>query len=466
MLVAGVVAVPVAQAQTLYSVGCDVPGLISAITSANSSGGGTLDLATGCTYTLASGSYSGPTGTDGLPPITTAVTVHGEGSTITRTPPGSYFRLLEVTGAGSLTADHLSLLDGNDDSSYGGGALSNAGTVTLSDVTVSDNVAQSGIGGGAIYSSGSLTITGSTLSGNNSMMSNGGAVDANGGSLTVINDTLLNNYADASGGAVATDANATLTNDTVADNSTGTNPGAIYRGGGITVSLSNTVLDGNVGGNCPPVSGIFADGGYNLDSDGTCGLHAATDKNDADPQLGSLQANGGPTLTMAPASTSPVVDAIPLGVNGCGTTITTDQRGALRPNGTGCDMGAYEYGDVALQSLTAAPSPVKRKHTLTYTAAVSNAGAADATGVSVTDTVPAGETFKSANVSQGSCSVSAPTVTCTLGQVASATTPTITIVVKVTAKKGKMLTDTATVSATTGDTIPGNDSKTTDVTVS
>jgi hypothetical protein len=39
-------------------------------------------------------------------------------------------------------------------------------------------------------------------------------------------------------------------------------------------------------------------------------------------------------------------------------------------------------------------------------------------------------------------------------------------VVKVTAKKGKMLTDTATVSATTGDTIPGNDSKTTDVTVS
>jgi hypothetical protein len=35
----------------------------------------------------------------------------------------------------------------------------------------------------------------------------------------------------------------------------------------------------------------------------------------------------------------------------------------------------------------------------------------------------------------------------------------VTIVVKVKATKGTKLTDTSTVSATTGDTIPGNDSK-------
>ena len=169
---------------------------------------------------------------------------------------------------------------------------------------------------------------------------------------------------------------------------------------------------------------------------------------------------------MAPASTSPVVDPIPPGTNGCGTAINTDQRGALRPNGSGCDIGAYEYGDVALQSLVASPSPVKAHGRLTYDATVANAGAADATGVVLTDTLPAGEKFKSATASEGLCSHAGSTVTCHLGQVAAATSSTVAIVVKVRAAKGKTLMDTAAVSAASGDTIPGNDTKTVSVSVS
>jgi hypothetical protein len=41
---------------------------------------------------------------------------------------------------------------------------------------------------------------------------------------------------------------------------------------------------------------------------------------------------------------SPAIDAIPLGTSGCGTTITTDQRGFPRPIGGRCDIGAYERG--------------------------------------------------------------------------------------------------------------------------
>jgi uncharacterized repeat protein (TIGR01451 family) len=517
MLVAGLVAMPVAQAQTVYSVGCDVPGLISAITSANSSGGGTLDLATDCTYLLGSGPYSNGLGADGLPVITTAIRISGDGSTITRSSSATAFRLIELDGATSgLTAADLTLSNGDDAGGNGGGAIYNdGGSLTVSDSNVSDNtstgdgggiddvsgtlsVADSALmdntssddSGGAISNAGPGTVVNSSVSGNTAfswgggifntsggtltvagtLMSNntadsdeGGGVANNGGTLILTNDTLWNNLAASAGGAVSGSTAITLTSDTIADNSVADGPGGgIFTFG--VVMASSIVADNSGAGNCGGATPT--DEGYNLDTDGTCDLHASTDKNDVDPQLGSLQANGGPTLTMAPASTSPVVDAIPPGVNGCGTTITTDQRGALRPNGTGCDIGAYEYGDVALQSLIAAPSPVKRKHTLTYTATVSNAGAADATGVTVTDTLPAGEMFKSADVSQGSCSLSAPTVTCTLGQVAAATTPTVTIVIKVTAKKGKTLTDTATVSATTGDTIPGNDSKTTDVTVS
>jgi hypothetical protein len=63
-----------------------------------------------------------------------------------------------------------------------------------------------------------------------------------------------------------------------------------------------------------------------------------------DPQLGSLTDNGGPTRTMAPAPTSPVIDA------GSAVGLTTDQRGQPRPfdfaslanAADGADIGAFE----------------------------------------------------------------------------------------------------------------------------
>ena len=45
---------------------------------------------------------------------------------------------------------------------------------------------------------------------------------------------------------------------------------------------------------------------------------------------------------MAVLAASPAVDAIPPGAIGCGTDITTDQRGQHRPGGTRCDGGAFE----------------------------------------------------------------------------------------------------------------------------
>jgi hypothetical protein len=63
-----------------------------------------------------------------------------------------------------------------------------------------------------------------------------------------------------------------------------------------------------------------------------------------DPLLGPLQNNGGSTCTHALLLGSPAIDRIPFGVNGCGTTITTDHRGQPRPDTCTrlCDMGAYE----------------------------------------------------------------------------------------------------------------------------
>src|SRR5205809_276886 len=50
------------------------------------------------------------------------------------------------------------------------------------------------------------------------------------------------------------------------------------------------------------------------------------------------------------------------GINGCGTTITTDQRGVSRPQGSGCDIGAFEVAPTVDVSITksGSPNPVVR----------------------------------------------------------------------------------------------------------
>jgi hypothetical protein len=88
--------------------------------------------------------------------------------------------------------------------------------------------------------------------------------------------------------------------------------------------------------------------GFNIDNLDQCGFKAAGDKVNADPLLGPLQSNGGPTQTMVPASNSPAVD------QGSASGLTADQRGVVRPidlpsipnsaaaGADGTDIGATE----------------------------------------------------------------------------------------------------------------------------
>ena len=73
--------------------------------------------------------------------------------------------------------------------------------------------------------------------------------------------------------------------------------------------------------------------------------------------------------------------------------------------------------DLSLTS-TDSPDPVLAGELVVYTLTAQNAGPDDATGVELTDTLPAGVTFDSATPSQGTCSESSGTVTCALGTIA------------------------------------------------
>jgi uncharacterized repeat protein (TIGR01451 family)/CSLREA domain-containing protein len=376
-----------------------------------------------------------------------------------------------ITNNGGTTNVANSVITGN--SARFGGGIENRGTLTVESSTISGNSTSNDSGG--IRNEGTATIERSTISGNSAGADFGGGI-TNGGTLTVENSTINGNSAGAfgSGGGIWSGQSAVLTvvSSTIAGNSA-------FVAGGIdnyagTVTAKNTIFAANTGAspNCLFVS----DGGYNLDDGSSCNFSTANNSlSNTDPLLdpAGLRNNGGPTQTIALEPRSPAIDAIPQGVNGCGTTITTDQRGVSRPQGSGCDIGAFELvkpgADLAITK-SGAPNPVVSGNRLTYTLTVTNNGPQDATDVTVTDPLPDNVHFNSVASSQGSCSRSttkpAPkdgTITCSLGNLANAAGASITIVVTTTTPG--TLTNSATVVGNETDPNQSNNTATAKTTV-
>jgi hypothetical protein len=97
----------------------------------------------------------------------------------------------------------------------------------------------------------------------------------------------------------------------------------------------------------------------------------------ADPQLGPLQDNGGPSPTMALPFGSPAINA----ADGA-LAPPTDQRGVTRPRRGGFDVGAYENRAPAVGAV-GVPNPAERTAAITFfasPAAPEPPGSADPTG--------------------------------------------------------------------------------------
>jgi hypothetical protein len=215
----------------------------------------------------------------------------------------------------------------------GGGGIYNHGHLTITDSTFSANDADAG---GGIYNFESLTTTNSMFSSNDATW--GGGI-YNYDTLTMTNSTLSDNTA-TSGDSLFNYGTLSMTNSTLV-NTSATDSANLYTGG--TATLINSIIaNSSTGSNCTIYAGSITDGGYNLESNNTCSLSATTSLTDTNPQLAPLGNYGGSTQTHQLLGSSPAVDKIPSGINGCGTSITTDQRGVARPFGNGCDMGAFE----------------------------------------------------------------------------------------------------------------------------
>jgi LPXTG-site transpeptidase (sortase) family protein len=108
--------------------------------------------------------------------------------------------------------------------------------------------------------------------------------------------------------------------------------------------------------------------------------------------------------------------------------------------------------------------PVLVNGTLTYTLSVTNIGPSTASGVSVSDTLPATVSFGSATGTGWACSEAAGVVTCTRPTLAVGAAPDITITVTAPGVVGT-ITNNVSVMSTTNDPVPENntDSEDTDV---
>lgn len=113
-------------------------------------------------------------------------------------------------------------------------------------------------------------------------------------------------------------------------------------------------------------------------------------------------------------------------------------------------------------AMSASPQPVTQGSTLTYHLTVHNIGSLPATGVNLTDGLPAGTSFVSAISSLGNCSGTA-VVTCALGDLPSGSNATVQIAVI--PNLAGTLSNTATVTGNEVETDTVNNSATTSVTV-
>jgi|GEM_PF-6472539 len=256
-------------------------------------------------------------------------------------------------GVGASLSISNSVIRGNIGPSGGGGLVS-SGTTSIVDSTIDGNVSH--WHGGGVVLAGDATISGSTIS-NNTGVGLGGGIFAGddttdaccAATIRIVNSTLSGNvalhhnsgtpqYFPGTGGAIGIKRSALVIEDsTITRNLAAPNPvyfaegvaGAISMGYHGSLDIRRSIVAGNTARNECSLGTTVVTGSDSIA--GGCGVGSS-----ADPLLGALAANGGPTLTHAPLVGSPAIDTAG------GTCPATDQRGVTRPQGAGCDIGSFE----------------------------------------------------------------------------------------------------------------------------
>lgn len=146
-------------------------------------GADTIELAAGAIYTLTAAHNDIDDG-NGLPLVSSDITIAGNGSTITRdtAPDTPAFRLIFVVSGASLTLSDLTLTNGaanSDGTGLGGGGIHSAGSLALNNVEVLRNASETS-GGGVSNRGGTVLVDSSEISQNKAVAAGGGLFNLDG----------------------------------------------------------------------------------------------------------------------------------------------------------------------------------------------------------------------------------------------------------------------------------------------
>jgi predicted outer membrane repeat protein len=284
------------------------------------------------------------------------------------------FQWNNAGGAIGKWTGNLTIVDSifEENAGAGGGAVfystGSFGSLAVIDSVFTLNSAGSGTGG-AIYASNALVYAEGSEFTYNATSGDGGAIGVENDSLAFVDETTFEENSATLGGAVhaADSSDIYASNSTFYSNNGGDGGGAVWAFEG-DVSFDHVTAYDNVPGHVQIVdaSGDFMTFGSVFqdlsDTFPTCSITglgqslgynwAANDDCWADPMTGDvidgvdamlteLADNGGVTRTARPHYGSDLVNAIPE----ASCDIDGDQRGVVRPQGAGCDMGAVELED-------------------------------------------------------------------------------------------------------------------------
>jgi hypothetical protein len=233
------------------------------------------------------------------------------------------------------------IFDGNSAIEGGGMRNDDYSNPSLVNVAFNNNRASRGGGGIENRNFSSPIVTNVTFN-SNTAVGGGGIMNWDNSNPILTNVTFHKNMAEQGGGIYNENGSKPILKHVTLSGNTAIEGGALYNNYAADPSITNSILYGNSGGEIYDLSGARAVT-YSIVQGGYPGIGNL----DADPLLASLQDNGGFTQTMALGVGSPAIDA---GENA--NCPETDQRGLARPQGSSCDMGAFEY------MMPVTPSPI------------------------------------------------------------------------------------------------------------
>ena len=246
----------------------------------NLSGPDTVSLPANGLFVLTQ-AHNNQFGYNGLPVITSAVTIEGHDATIRRSDVSGTprFRILAVDANGALTLRDTTISNGRttDGADIHGGGIFALGQLTLDGAIISGNSAGNGQGyGGGVYAGGPTTITNSEIVYNRTTgwgdgYGPGGGLFI-GGQATITGSLISGNEAHggywSDGGGIAVRGQATIVDSIITANLSGGSEGG-GAGGGVWVggqaTISGTTIANNVvetfyeysyGGGITPWSGF------------------------------------------------------------------------------------------------------------------------------------------------------------------------------------------------------------------